>query len=337
MKYSGIDLHSNNSVVVVTDENDRVTVCKRMPNRLQGIVELLKPHQNELAGVVVESTYNWYWLVDGLQAAGFIVHLANTAAMVNYEGLKHSNDESDAINLARTLRLGILPTGHIMEKSLRAVRDLSRKRMRLVQDRSRHVVAVENILARESGGHMNANAIKRLTPEAVESLALSADVRLAIGADVAVINRLDEEIGRIETRLQERVSPRPELELLKTTPGIGRVLATTIVLETGSIERFAQVGHFASYCRCVDSKRLSNGKKKGEGNTKNGNKYLAWAFVEAANFALRYCPEAKRFYERKKVRTNGIVAIKALAHKLARACYHILKEGKPFDVHRCFA
>jgi transposase len=337
MKYSGIDLHSNNSVVVVTNENDRVIVSKRMPNQLSGIIELLRPHQDELAGVVVESTYNWYWLVDGLQDAGFIVHLANTAAMATYEGLKHGNDESDAINLARTLRLGILPTGHIREKQMRAVRDLARKRMRLVQNRTRHVIAVENILARETGGHMNANAVKRLTPAVVETLPLPDDVRLAIRSDVAVINRIDEEIDRIETRLQERVAARPELELLKTVPGIGRVLATTIVLETGPIHRFAQVGHFASYCRCVDSKRLSNGKKKGEGNTKNGNKYLAWAFVEAANFALRFCPEAKRFYERKKARTNGIVALKALAHKLARACYHMLKEAKPFDVHRCFA
>jgi transposase len=337
MKYSGIDLHSNNSVVVVTNESDRVIVSKRMPNQLSGIIELLRPHQDELAGVVVESTYNWYWLVDGLQDAGFVVHLANTAAMATYEGLKHGNDESDAINLARTLRLGILPTGHIMEKGVRAVRDLARKRMRLVQNRTRHVIAVENILARETGGHMNASAVKRLTPSAVETLPLPDDVRLAIRSDVAVINRIDEEIDRIETRLQERVAARPELELLKTAPGIGRVLATTIALETGPIHRFAQVGHFASYCRCVDSKRLSNGKKKGEGNTKNGNKYLAWAFVEAANFALRFCPEAKRFYERKKARTNGIVAIKALAHKLARACYHMLKEGKPFDVHRCFA
>jgi transposase len=337
MKYSGIDLHSNNCVVVVTDESDRVIVSKRVPNTLSGIVELLKPHQRELAGVVVESTYNWYWLVDGLQEAGFVVHLANTSAMTNYEGLKHSNDESDAINLARALRLGILPTGHIMEKQTRAVRDLARKRMRLVQDRTRHVIAVENILARETGGHMSANAIKRLTPAMVDPLTVPDDVRLAIRADVAVINRLDEEIDRIEARLQERVAPRPELELLKTTPGIGRVLATTIVLETGPIARFAQVGNFASYCRCVDSKRISNGKKKGEGNTKNGNKYLAWAFVEAANFALRFCPEAKRFYERKKAKTNGIVAIKALAHKLARACYHMLKEGKPFDVQRCFA
>jgi len=82
---------------------------------------------------------------------------------------------------------------------------------------------------------------------------------------------------------------------------------------------------------------MSNGKKKGEGNTKNGNKYLAWAFVEAANFALRFNAEAKRFYERKKAKTNTAVATKALAHKLARACYHMLKENKPFDGTRCFA
>jgi transposase len=125
---------------------------------------------------------------------------------------------------------------------------------------------------------------------------------------------------------------RAEFKLLTSTPGIGEVLATTIMLETSTIERFAAVGNFASYARCVDSKRLSNGKKKGEGNVRNGNRYLAWAFVEAANFARRYCPEAKRFYERKRARTNNIVATKALAHKLARACYHMLKEAKPFDV-----
>ena len=132
------------------------------------------------------------------------------------------------------------------------------------------------------------------------------------------------------------MSLRPEYRLLKTVPGIGQTLATTIMLETGSISRFAQVGNFSSYCRCVDSLRESNGKKKGEGNTKNGNQCLAWAFVEAANFALRYCPQAKSFYDRKKSRTNRVLAIKALAHKLARACYHMLRDQKPFDVSRCF-
>ena len=129
---------------------------------------------------------------------------------------------------------------------------------------------------------------------------------------------------------------RQDYRLLKSVPGIGQTLATTIMLETGTVARFAQVGNFSSYCRRVDSVRKSNGKKKGEGNAKNGNRCLAWAFVEAVNFAVRCCPEAKHFYERKKRKTNGIVATKALAHKLARACYHMLREQRPFDVKRCF-
>lgn len=336
MKFSGIDLHSNNSVVVVIDEQDRVLVSKRVANQLEAIIALLTPYRSELAGVVVESTYNWYWLVDGLQVQGFVVHLANTAAMTRYDGLKHSNDESDAIQLARLLRLGILPTGHIMEKAARATRDLARKRMQLVQDRSRHVIAIENIINRETGGRLSANEVKRLTEETIAKMPFHDDVRLAIRSNAAVIGSLNEAIARIEARLQSQIAPRPEGALLRTTPGIGPILATTILLETGRIERFADVGNYASYCRCVDSRRVSNGKKKGEGNTKNGNKYLAWAYVEAANFAVRYCPEAKRFYERKKAKTNAIVATKALAHKLARACYHMLRDGTAFDVRRCF-
>jgi transposase len=109
------------------------------------------------------------------------------------------------------------------------------------------------------------------------------------------------------------------------------------MLETGNTERFADVGNFASYARCVDSAHYSNGKKKGEGNTKNGNAYLVWAFIEAANFARRFSSDAKRFFDKKKAKTNNVVATKALAHKLARASYHILKEGQPFDTKRCFA
>jgi len=178
--------------------------------------------------------------------------------------------------------------------------------------------------------------VKRLTAKQIEGLGFVPDVALALEVNRAVSETLQQQIEVLERRLKERVRLRPEYRLLKTVPGIGETLATTIMLETGTITRFASVGNFSSYCRCVDSRRESNGKKKGEGNAKNGNKYLAWAFVEAANFALRYCPEAKRFYERKKRKTNGIVAIKATAHKLARACYHMLREQKPFDVQRCF-
>ena len=143
MKYTGIDLHSNNCVVSVLDEDDRVVAEKRVPNELAKIVELLRPWREEMAGVVVESTFNWYWLVDGLQAAGFQVHLANTAAIKKYDGLKHSGDESDARHLAHLLRLQILPTGTILPPAHRAVRDLARKRMQLTRTRTAQILAVE--------------------------------------------------------------------------------------------------------------------------------------------------------------------------------------------------
>jgi transposase len=342
MNYSGIDRHSNNSVVIVTDEQDRMVAEKRLPNDLKKIIEFLEPWREEpwreeLVGVMVESTYNWYWLVDGLQESGFEVKLANTWAIKTYDGLKHIGAPTDARHLAHLLRLELLPTGSILPPEQRALRDLARKRMQRVRNRTSHLLAIQNTIVRQQGIAIGSNPIKRLTPERIGQMGLPSDVALAIESNWAVIVTLSAQIDRLEKRLQERMATRPEYDLLTSVPGIGRILATVIVLETGSIDRFTEVGHFASYARCVDSQRISNGKKKGEGNVKNGNKYLAWAFVEAAHFALRFCTEAKRFYERKKAKTNTAVATKALAHKLARACFHILKEGQPFDVRRCFA
>jgi transposase len=336
MKYCGIDLHSNNSVVIVSDEEDRIVFSKRLPNDLGQIGAALEPHREDLAGVVIESTYNWYWLVDGLMATGYQVHLAHPSAIKKYEGLKHSGDFADAAYLAQLLRLGLLSEGYIYPCEERGVRDLARKRMQLVRYRTAQILAIEGILMRQTGARMKGEAVKRLTAEQVDAFAFAPDVSLAVEANRAVSQTLSQQIEALEKRLKQRVLLRPEYRLLKTMPGIGEVLATTIMLETGTIRRFTRVGNFCSYCRCVDSLKESNGKRKGEGNTRNGNKYLAWAFVEAANFALRCCPQAKSFYDRKKSKTNRVLALKALAHKLARACYHMLRDQKPFDVHLCF-
>lgn len=337
MKYSAIDLHSNNNVLVVTDEADRVLVEKRLPNELARILELLLPHKGELAGVVVESTYNWYWLVDGLVSAGYDVKLANTGAIKTYDGLKYSGDEADARHLAHLFRLGILPTGYICPPLERAIRDLARRRLQLVRSRTAHILSVENQYTRQTGRHICSNDVKRLHADAIATMGLPDDVARGMAANVAVIQTLGAEIEKLEARLLDAVKQTDAWPLLNSIPGIGKVLATIILLEIGHISRFRDVGNFASYARCVDSKRISNGKKKGQGNTKNGNKYLAWAFVEAAHFAARFCPEAKRFYQKKFAKTNGAVATKALAHKLARACYHMMKTGQMFDVKRCFA
>jgi transposase len=336
MKYCGIDLHSNNSVVVIIDESDSVLYTKRHGNDLTEILAALNMHRAEITGVVVESTYNWYWLVDGLQEAGYRVHLANTTAIKQYDGLKHRGDESDARQLAHLLRLGILPEGHIMPQAKRAVRDLARKRMQLVQQRTMQILSIESSLSRHTGGRISSNSIKQLQTTDLAAMHLGDMPTLGLKANLAVMNTLQTEIDALEKVLAKHCRADPGFRLLKTVNGIGDALATVILLETGDINRFADVGNYASYCRCVDSKHESNGKKKGEGNTKNGNRYLAWAFVEAANFAVRYCEPARRFHQ-KKAKRNGIVAIKAVAHKLSRACYHMLKTNQTFTIERCFA
>ncbi len=335
--YGGIDLHSNNSVIALLDEEDRVVYQRRVPNDLQQVLGALAPFAEAIEGLVVESTYNWYWLVDGLMAAGYQVHLANTAAIVQYAGLKYCDDESDARWLAKLLRLGLLPEGYVYPKEERPVRDLLRKRSQLVRQHTSHLQSVQNLLARNRGRSLSANEIKRLSYEEVDRLLPDAQLALAVKGSLAVMRTLDGVIALLEKAVKARIRLRPAFKPLLTVSGVGQILGLTIMLETGAIERFAKVGNYASYCRCVGSKRISNGKKKGKGNSKNGNKYLAWAYIEAANFAVRYNPQIKRYYQRKCARTQPIVAIKAVAHKLARACYYILRDQVPFDVNKAFA
>jgi transposase len=334
--YAGIDLHSNNSVLVVLDDNDRVVYQKRLANDLTAILAALQSCAGEVQGVAVESTYNWYWLVDGLQDAGLTVQLVNTAAVKQYDGLKHIGDVSDARHLAHLLRLGILPTGYIYPRETRAVRDLLRKRCQLVQQRTTQILSMQNLLARNLGTNINGNAIKRLTPDVIDAMALLDEQKLALKANQTVMRCLDHAIDVLERAILAKVKLREDYQALKTVSGIGEILALTIALETGSITRFAGPGNFASYARTVESRRDSNNKKKGEGNAKCGNKFLAWAFVEAAHFAVRYDPVIKRFYEKKRAKRLPVVAIKAVAHKLARACYHVMREGRPFEVKRAF-
>ena len=334
--YGGIDLHSNNSVVALVDTDEHVVYRRRLPNDAEVIVMALAPYRDEIEGLVVESTYNWYWLVDALMDAGYQMHLANTTAIVQYSGLKYSDDDSDAAWLAKLLRLGLLPEGFIYPKEQRAVRDLLRRRSRLSQQHSANILAVENLFSRNRGRSLNANAVRRLTPQKVAELLPDANLALAVQSTLLAMRGQEAAIDLLERAACAQVSSQPGYQHLLTTTGIGRVLGLTIVVETGPVQRFARVGNYASYSRLVGSERLSNGKRKGRGNTKSGNKYLAWAYLEAANFAVRYNPTIKRYYQRKRAKTNGVVAIKAVAHKLARACYYMLRDGTDFDVKRAF-
>ena len=185
--YGAIDLHSNNNVTVLIDEQDQVVYRKRLTNDLSLIDEQLSPYASSIEGIVVESTYNWYWLVDGLMDKGHRVHLANTAAIQQYEGLKYTDDDSDARWLAHMLRLGVLPQGYIYPQQERAVRDLLRKRSQLVRQKTANLLSIENLYTRNTGSSISANQIKKLTSEQVEDLFTLGDVAVAVKANLSVM------------------------------------------------------------------------------------------------------------------------------------------------------
>ena len=335
--YCGIDLHSNNSVVVILDEEDTVVYQKKLSNQIDVIVKQLSVFKDKIVAIAIESTFNWYWLVDGLQSQGYQVKLVNTAAVQTYSGLKHTDDKDDARWLAHLMRLNILPTGYIYPKEERAIRDLLRKRSQLVRQCTTNILSAQNILVRNATGSMSAYSLKTIELSKVDALIDDANIRLALKSNISIIQSLQSNIEAIEKAVYRQIKLRPEFQQLLSVSGMGKILGLTIMLETGSIDRFNKVGNYASYCRCVKSERLSNGKKKGENNRKNGNKYLAWAYIEAANFAIRYDDKIKSFYQKKKAKTNSVIATKAVAHKLARACFHIIKSEVPFNVNKAFA
>ncbi len=334
--YAGIDLHSNNNYIGVIDEQDQRLYRKKLPNKIEVILMGLEQFKQNLEGVVVESTYNWYWLVDGLQENGYQVHLANPSAIKQYEGLKHTDDHWDSFWLAHMLRLGILPEGYIYPKENRPIRDILRRRLMFVQQRTSQILSFQSMVARNLACSISVNNIKKLTDQEAEAMFDSADLGLMANANISTIRYFTKVIRKLENEILAKVKLTDPYQILTTTPGIGKILAMTIMLEVGDIRRFKQANNYSSYCRCVKSEKFSNGKKKGEGNRKNGNRYLAWAYTEAANFARRYCPMAQKFYQRKMAATNNIVATKALSNKLSKATWYMMKNKQSYDPVKLF-
>jgi len=325
-------------MISLIDDTDRLISEQRLDNNLTTITQHLQPYAQDIAGVVVESTYNWYWLVDGLIDNDYTVHLANTLAIKQYNGIKYTNDATDARFLAHLLRLNILPTGYIYPKDTRHVRDLLRRRLLLVKQRTAQLLSLQSMISRHTGKRLTSHQVKHLTQESLSLYFDSAAALFAAQHAFQLMQQLGTQVKEIEAFVLSHCKDNDSehYSLINTTPGIGKILGMTILLETGPIERFAQVGNYSSYFRCVPTNKISNGKSKGKGNARNGNRYLAMAFVEAAHYATIWEPTIKRYYQRKCKRVPLMVAKKTVANKLTRACYHMLKNNEVFDIKRAF-
>ena len=334
--YCGIDLHSTNSYIVVLDETDTIVLDKRVPNEVAAILGELEPFRERLTSVAVESTFNWYWLADALEDHGHTVELVNTAAAKQYDGLKYRGDKHDARWIAHMRRLGILPTGTVLPRQERALRDLLRRRVKVVQQKTATLLALKNIVARNTGVMVPSNKLKQLKPGEYPDSIFDPHIRRAIDSTTRILQLLEEEAKDLKATALQSGSELRGYRSLLSIRGVGELLALTIVCETGDTSRFRRVNNYASYCRCVRSEHTSNQRKKGEGNRKNGNPYLSWAFSEAAHFAIRYQPPARLFFEKKKRKTNGIIAMRAVANKLSRAAYFLIRDETIYQPEKLF-
>jgi transposase len=333
---AGIDLHSNNLVIGMINQDGKRIAHRKLGCDLSAVMAFLEPFKARLESMAVESTFNWYWLVDGLRAKGYPIDLANPAQIEQYSGIKHADDQHDAFHLAELQRLKILPRAQVYDPVRRPVRDLLRRRMSLVQQRTALFLSFKSLYARTTGEAMPLATLKSLEPKDGKKLYEHPANQLIAQVHLEHITALDRSISRIEKGVLGCARELPIYEKLLTLPGVGKILAMTITMEAGDIARFPTDGDFASYCRAVDSRRLSNGKQKGENNAKCGNRYLAWAFVEAANFARRYDENCRRWYDRKKAKTHTVLATKALACKLAKAAWHVMSRQSDYDASRMF-
>jgi len=232
--YAGSDLHGNNNLLGIVDEQGKRIFKKRLPNEPQLMLDVLKPFQEEIIGVVVESTYNWYWLVDALMEEGYKVHLANPSAIQQYSGLKHADDNHDAFWLAEMLRLGILPEGYIYPKEERPVRDLLRKRGHLVRLRTSLVISLQNILSRNLGRKVNVNDVKSLREDRITPLLeMNEDLTLAGRISKEAIDHLTHQIYKIEWVVRKKIALKEEYRYLLTLFGVGKILSLTIMPACG--------------------------------------------------------------------------------------------------------
>ena len=337
--YCGIDLSARDCQVCVIDEQLQVMLEQKLRNELPKICRLLEPYKANLR-IVVESTINWYWLIDGLQAEGFEVVLAHTLGLYLITGAKVKTDRRDAYSLAKLLLVGAVPAAYIYPAATRPVRDLLRRRLHLVQVRAGEYGSLRRLLLRQGILSSKQQEIKTATETELEQWFTHPLVHLHASQELQRIELYSQQIAELEKTILDLAQTARSYELLRLLPGVGQTIALTILYEVGELTRFANAKVFSSYCRVIPGIAQSgNVTRRGRGS-KQGNHYLKAAFSQAAVHAVRCYPNVRRYYERQLQRHQGrgrkLVCYNIIAHKLAQAAFHVLKEQTEYRAELLF-
>lgn len=333
--WCGIDLHAKTMYVCILDAEGQVLVHRNLRSSPEEFLAAVEPYREGLV-VAVECIFIWYWLADLCAREGIAFVLGHALMMKAIHGGKAKNDRIDALKIATLLRGGMLPQAYAYPAGMRATRDLLRRRLHLVRKRGQllaHIQMTSHQYNLEPLGKRIAYPANRL---GVAEHFPDPAVRKSIGVDLALLARYDELITDLELDLVRRAKQHdPQaFQRLRSIPGIGKVLALTILYEIHDVRRFDRVQEFASYARLVKCAKESGGKKLGTGGAKMGNVHLKWAFSEAAVLFVRHSAEGKKLQARLEKRFGKGKALSILAHKLGRAAYFMLARGTAFDPKR---
>jgi transposase len=336
--YAGIDLHTRNSVVCVIDEKERKLVTETAPNELPSILSLLEKVPRRPT-VAIEATLNWYWLVDGLQEAGYKVKLAHTMGLYMITGAKVKTDRRDAFSLAKLLRLDAIPEAYIYPKNTRPIRDVLRRRTRMVRLRAEAYVAIKRKFQQYGLPYCD-KAIQRADGEELLQSFTHPGIRAGLEMELERIRLYSRALKTVEKYILSTVKNEPIFEHLQTIPGVGKTLALTIYYEVGDIARFASARQFCSYARVVPGLAQSgNTIRRGTGS-KQGNPHLKWAFNQAAAISVRHYGYVRSFRQkhlaRRRSKARRMISLSIVSHKLAIAAYHVLRDEVPFNKELMF-
>ncbi|MDP3936783.1 MAG: IS110 family transposase [Deltaproteobacteria bacterium] len=336
--YCGIDLHARTMYLCILDQAGEVLLHRNVKSTPEAFLQAVAPYREDLA-VAVECIFTWYWLADLCAREGITFVLGHALYMKAIHGGKAKNDRIDALKIASMLRGGMLPQAYVYPAGMRATRDLLRRRLHLVRKRGQLLAHIQNTNHQYNLPDFGKRIAYPANREGVAEHFEEVAVRKSIEVDLALIERYDALIQELELYLvrQAKQHAPQGFQLLRSIPGVGKVLALTILYEIHDIRRFAHVQEFASYARLVRCTKESGGKKLGSGGKKIGNVHLKWAFSEAAILFLRHRAEGKKLLARLQKRHGKGKALSILAHKLGRAAYHMLARGRAFDLEKFLA
>lgn len=330
--YCGIDLHVKTLYVCILDATGQVLVHRNVPSTPEALLEVVGAYREDLV-VAAECMFTWYWLADVCAAEGIAFVLGHALAMKAIHGGKAKNDKLDSFKIASLLRGGLLPQASVDPAAMRATRDLIRRRWHLVRKRGPLLAHIQNTRAQDNLPAFGRRLAYPANREGVRERFADPSVRKSIDVDLTLVAQYDTVITDLELTIV-REAKRHDADAfhrLRSVPGIGKVLALTILYEIHDITRVGRVQECASYARLVKDQKQSAGKTFGTSGAKMGNVHLKWAFSEAAVLFLRHTKDGKKLLATIEKKHGKGKALSILAHKIGRAVFFMLSRGTVFS------